>query len=119
MTGASAECREQQQVSPWGDLPLWIPHGGDYAGFHLRSNAKAAAAGLKMRPVEDTVAAILNWWPKELERRVRVTAEMQSKHVGQPVPQMPDPRELRAGIKPDRETQVLKLWRQSQVKSDS
>ena len=50
---------------------------------------------------------------------MRVTAEMQSKHVGQPVPQMPDPRELRAGIKPDRETQVLKLWRQSQVKSDS
>ena len=119
LTWASAEFLEQQQVSPWGDMPLWIPHEGDYAGFHLRSNAKAAAAGLKMRPVEDTVAAILNWWPKELERRVRVTAEMQSKHVGQPVPQMPDPRELRAGIKPDRETQVLKLWRQSQVKSDS
>ena len=59
------------------DLPLWVPYQGDSKGFHTWSNARAVKAGLKFRPIEVTCRDTLEWWPTELERRVRVTNEMQ------------------------------------------
>jgi 2'-hydroxyisoflavone reductase len=111
-TWVPAEFLEKQNVSAWMDMPLWVPPTGDSAGFHLRSTTKAVAAGLKFRPVDDTARAILEWWPRELERRVRVTEQMkqESRDAGKPEPQMPDPHALRAGIRPEREVEVLAAW---------
>ena len=83
---APAEFLSEQGVSPWSDMPVWIPSEGDYAGFSSRSNAKAIAAGLTFRPFADTVSATLEWFGEQPEER-------QS--------------ELRAGISAEREAEVL------------
>jgi 2'-hydroxyisoflavone reductase len=50
-------------VEPWIDVPLWLAPGSDpsYAGFLAMSNARAKAAGLKLRPLEATVRDTLEW----------------------------------------------------------
>jgi 2'-hydroxyisoflavone reductase len=111
-TWAEAEFLKEKEVSPWGDMPVWVPPSGDTAGFHLRPIARATAAGLTFRPIQDTVSDTLAWWPKEVERRRRVTQEMidQAQKEGKAQPPLSDPAQLRAGIKPDREAQVLAAW---------
>ncbi|MFZ5637801.1 MAG: NAD-dependent epimerase/dehydratase family protein [Pseudomonadota bacterium] len=85
-----AEFLEAQNVSPWGDMPVWVPRTGDSAGFHTRSNAKAIAAGLGFRSLADTVAATLAWYDALPEER---------RNAGP-----------RAGIRPEREAEVLSAW---------
>ena len=46
-------------VEPWVDLPLWLP--ADVAGFLAVDAARARAAGLRIRPVAETVADVLAW----------------------------------------------------------
>ena len=87
---AKADFLEQQKVSPWGDMPVWIPATGDTAGAHRRRNQKAIAAGLTFRLLAQTAADTLAWWKT-------LPAERQAK--------------LRAGIAPEREAQVLEAWR--------
>jgi 2'-hydroxyisoflavone reductase len=89
-----ADVLEAQNVSPWGDMPVWVPRTGDSAGFHTRSNAKAIAAGLTFRSLADTVAATLAWYDALPEDR---------RSAGP-----------RAGIRPEREAQVLAAWRARQ-----
>ena len=49
-------------VSPWTELPLWIPEDDPaFGGMLLADNARALAHGLKARPVDDTIAATLQW----------------------------------------------------------
>jgi 2'-hydroxyisoflavone reductase len=98
------------------NLPLWVPAAGDSAGFHTWSNARAVKDGLTFRPIEVTCRDTLAWWPGELERRVRVTKEMQdeAKAKGEPVPQMPDPLKIRAGMTPEAEAKILKDWHAAQ-----
>ncbi len=90
-TFVPADFLEAQNVSPWGDMPVWVPASGDSAGFHLRSNAKAIAAGLTFRSIADTTAATLAWFAAQPEER---------RNAGP-----------RAGIKPEREAEVLKAWK--------
>lgn len=94
-------------------FPIWVPPYGDTAGFHTWSNERARKAGLTFRPVADTVAATLAWYPTEVERRVRVTREMQdaAKAKGQEPPKMADPSALRAGPSPARESELLAKWK--------
>jgi 2'-hydroxyisoflavone reductase len=87
---ADADFLEQQKVSAWGDMPVWIPARGDTAGASRRANARAIAAGLTFRPLGATAAETLAFWKT-------LPAERQSK--------------LRAGIAPDREAQVLEAWK--------
>ena len=82
---ASAEFLRENKVSAWSDLPVWVPSQGDAAGFHRRSNARAVAAGLTFRPVSVTAADTLAWWNAQDEKR----------------------RVLRAGLKPEREAELL------------
>jgi 2'-hydroxyisoflavone reductase len=78
-------------VSPWGEMPLWIPESDpDAAGFFAFSIDKALAAGLTFRPLEETVRDTLAW------------------HTTRP----PD-HEWRAGLKPEREAELLKAWREN------
>ena len=87
---ASADFLEQQNVSPWGDMPVWIPATGDTAGANRRRNQKAVAAGLTFRPLAETVNDTVAWWKT-------LPPERQAK--------------LRAGIAPEREAQVLEAWK--------
>ncbi len=61
LTWVDAAFLEAQKVTPWGDLPMWIPPEGDYAGFGTTSNARAVAAGLTFRPLATTAADTLAW----------------------------------------------------------
>jgi len=83
---APASFLEAQKVTPWSDMPVWVPGQGDSAGFGRISVAKAVAAGLSFRPLATTAADTLAWFKFQ-------PAERQSK--------------LRAGIDPERETKVL------------
>ncbi|TXH65981.1 MAG: NAD-dependent epimerase/dehydratase family protein [Lysobacteraceae bacterium] len=86
-----AEFLEAQNVSPWSDMPVWVPSTGDSAGFHTRRNAKAVAAGLTFRSIADTVTATLAWYD----------AQPQDRRDAGP----------RSGIKPEREAEVLAKWK--------
>jgi 2'-hydroxyisoflavone reductase len=94
-------------------FPIWVPPAGDFAGFHTWSNARAVKAGLTFRPVADTVAATLAWFPGEVERRVRVTKELQdaAKAKGVEPPKLADPTKLKAGPSPAREAELLAKWK--------
>jgi len=49
-------------VTPWVGLPLWIPAAeADSAGFQLVSTDRAQAAGLRTRPLADTVRDTAEW----------------------------------------------------------
>ena len=47
-------------VQPWTELPLWLP-GDDYAGMARADVSSALEAGLRFRPVEETVVDTLAW----------------------------------------------------------
>lgn len=83
---APADFLEKQKVSAWGDMPVWVPGGGDEGGFSRRSNKKAMAAGLTFRPLAQTALDTLAWFKS-------LPAERQAT--------------LKAGIKPEREKEVL------------
>jgi len=68
VTGSDAELRWVEPeailgagVEPWTDLPIWIPPGEAHATIHEADVAKAVAAGLKCRPVTETVADTWEW----------------------------------------------------------
>jgi 2'-hydroxyisoflavone reductase len=94
-------------------FPIWAPPTGKYAGFHRWNNARARAAGLELRPIEETVRATLAWFPTEIERRVRVTAELAETNKAKGLPPPPDPTVLRAGPPPAREQELLEKYKSS------
>lgn len=52
----------QEGVVPWSELPLWVPASDpDNAGFSSVDFRKAAAAGLRHRPIVETIADTLAW----------------------------------------------------------
>jgi 2'-hydroxyisoflavone reductase len=71
------------------DLPPWAPVKGETAGISLTAGERARAAGLKIRPMNETVRDTLAWFGS-------LPAERQAK--------------LRAGLAPDKEAQTLKAW---------
>jgi nucleoside-diphosphate-sugar epimerase len=77
-----------QGVAPWAgeqSLPLWLPQP-DYAGFMTRRNDAGHRAGMRLRPVADTVADALRW-----EQETGLD------------------RDRRAGLTPERERELLAL----------
>lgn len=53
---------EAQEVKPWTSLPLWLPpEDVSMRGFFRIDASRAIEAGLRIRPVSDTVHAILEW----------------------------------------------------------
>ncbi len=83
---ASLEFLKQNNVEPWSDMPAWLPDSGDEAGFSRVDISKAIQAGLLFRPLEYTVRDTLNW-----------------------VASWPEDHEWKAGLKPEREKELLKL----------
>jgi 2'-hydroxyisoflavone reductase len=89
-TWVPASFLEEQKVSPWSDMPVWLPPIGETAGFGSRSIKRALAAGLTFRPLADTAKATLDYHDAR-------DAERKSK--------------LRAGLSPQREAEVLAAWK--------
>ncbi|MFD5429852.1 NAD-dependent epimerase/dehydratase family protein [Streptomyces sp. NPDC127084] len=48
-------------VAPWTDLPIWIPRGESHDAMHQADVSRALAAGLRCRPVAETVADTWAW----------------------------------------------------------
>ncbi|MFJ8311611.1 MULTISPECIES: NAD-dependent epimerase/dehydratase family protein [unclassified Streptomyces] len=76
-------------IEPWLHLPVWIPPGEMHDTMHGSSVAKAVAAGLRCRPVEETVADTWAWL----------------RSIGGTAPQRPD--RPRVGLDPETEAKVL------------
>lgn len=89
VTWVPADFLEEQKVQAWSDMPAWIAARGEYAGFGRTSVSKAKAAGLTWRPLRETARDTLAWWRT-------LPAERRAK--------------LKAGLKPEREAEVLKAW---------
>lgn len=53
---------EKQEISPWGDMPVWIPGQGESAGFHRNDIGASVAKGLTFRPLATTAADTLAWF---------------------------------------------------------
>ncbi|MDO9409053.1 NAD-dependent epimerase/dehydratase family protein [Patulibacter sp.] len=52
---------ERAGIEAWSELPIWIPHGHEARGMHLIDSARAAAAGLTCRPLDETVRDTWSW----------------------------------------------------------
>jgi 2'-hydroxyisoflavone reductase len=89
LTWVDAEFLAAQKVRGWSDMPVWLPPKGDTAGFSRINIKRALDKGLTFRSVPDTAQATLEWFRKQ-------PADRQAK--------------LKAGIKPEREVEVLAAW---------
>ncbi|MEA2573555.1 MAG: hypothetical protein QOH93_853 [Chloroflexia bacterium] len=56
----------EHEVGPWVELPIWVPE--ELSAIHRVSNDRALAAGLEIRPLEDTVRATHQWMQDEPEK---------------------------------------------------
>jgi len=86
---ASVEFLKQNNVAEWSDMPVWIPNNEENKGFSRMNVSKAINAGLQFRPLEDTVRDTLAWANTR-----------------------PVDHEWRAGLKSDREQELLSLLNQ-------
>ena len=90
-TWVSDEFLMQKQVTPWSELPLWIPDAMQEAAGLLSINCdKALDAGLKLRPIAQTIQAVLSW---SQTHRAQGT--------------------LNAGLAPDKEHDLLRQWQET------
>jgi 2'-hydroxyisoflavone reductase len=79
---ASVEFLARHEVAPWSDMPVWIPNTEEDAGFSRVDISKAIKAGLKFRPLEETVRDTLEWVatrPSDREWRAGLSAEKEEK----------------------------------------
>jgi 2'-hydroxyisoflavone reductase len=102
---------EQNGMGGEDAFPIWVPPTGEFVGFHRWKNERAEAAGLRFRPISDTVKSLLAWYPEEIERRVRVTRELAEAAKAKGAPPPDDPEKLRAGPTREREQELLAKWR--------
>ncbi|BCJ49221.1 reductase [Actinoplanes sp. NBRC 14428] len=48
-------------IEPWIELPIWLPPGSPHTLLHSGDVSRALAAGLRNRPVRDTVTGTWEW----------------------------------------------------------
>ncbi|MGY2873344.1 2'-hydroxyisoflavone reductase [Marmoricola sp. URHA0025 HA25] len=72
VTGSDAELvwRDPEEVATaevqgWTDFPIWVPPTGELAGLHDCDVSAAHDAGLRCRPVDETVADTWAWLQRE------------------------------------------------------
>ncbi len=61
----SPEALESAGISPWTELPIWVPPEGELAGLHAGDVTAAFGSGLHCRPVTETVADTWAWLQAE------------------------------------------------------
>ena len=52
-------------IEPWTELPIWVPPTGSLAGLHDCDVEAATRAGLRCRPVRETVEDTWRWLERE------------------------------------------------------
>ncbi len=62
----SSEFLLEHEVSPWMELPLWLPES--HVNMSRVSSQKAVGAGLTLMPLEEIVASTLEWFKQEPKR---------------------------------------------------
>jgi 2'-hydroxyisoflavone reductase len=80
-----------REVGQWMELPLWL--AGDEVPFLQADVSRAVAAGLRFRPVDETVADTLAW----------------ARETGAPLVAESD-RLGAAGMRPEREAELVGAW---------
>jgi nucleoside-diphosphate-sugar epimerase len=80
----------EQKVTPFSEMPLWVPE--QFQAFETVNCSRAFAAGLRCRPLADTVRAALEWARAGGPRPVK---------AGVPIP---------PALTREREAQVLRAW---------
>lgn len=78
---ASVDFLNRYKVEAWSDMPAWIPDDEEGVGFARIDISKALQAGLKFRPLEETVLDTLEWAktrPTDHEWRAGLTAEREA-----------------------------------------
>ena len=88
-TWADADFLEAQKVSPWSDMPVWLPPKSEGGAMNRTSIRKALAEGLTLRALPNTTRDTLAWFKT-------LPAERQAG--------------LKAGLKAEREKEVLAEW---------
>lgn len=78
-------------VVPWNDLPVWIPVGHAFRWLQDGDVSRAYAAGLRCRPVAQTVADTWRWL----------------RAVGGVPPRAGRPQRVQVGLDPAREAELL------------
>lgn len=81
----------EREVRPYVDLPLWIP-GAEGEAHGTMDIGRAVAAGLSLRPLEETIVDTLQW-----------ASQRDASHP------------WRAGLSAEREAQLLTEWDQAQA----
>ena len=61
----SPETIEEAGVSGWTELPIWVPPTGELSSLHDSDTTKAHEAGLRCRPMPETVADTWAWLQAE------------------------------------------------------
>ena len=78
---ASVDFLNQHKVEAWSDMPTWVPDDEEGVGFSRIDVSKAINAGLKFRPLEETVRDTLAWAqtrPVDHAWRAGLTAEREA-----------------------------------------
>ena len=52
---------EAAGFAPWTELPIWVPPTGELSGLHCGNVSMAQAAGLRCRPIAETIADTWKW----------------------------------------------------------
>jgi len=61
VVGVSEPFLLQHALRPWTELPLWLPSDDTgYRGFSRVDLSRAVAAGLRTRPLRETIAAVMD-----------------------------------------------------------
>jgi 2'-hydroxyisoflavone reductase len=77
-----------QDLQQMADLPFWATPDGTYAGIFLVNSEAASAAGLRHRPLQDSIRDTHAWFQSQPEER----------------------QKLQAGMSAEREAEVLAAW---------
>ena len=82
----ATEAVENKQVQDWDMFPIWHAVDGDDAKASDVSGVKAVAAGLRNRPVRETIRDLLQWWATLPEDRTAtmkagMTVEQEAKLI--------------------------------------
>ena len=80
VTWVTDEFLQEHEVGPWMELPLWLPDP-EWAGMHATDVSRAVAAGLRFRPLAETIAGAAG-----------------------------APAEEGVGLTPEREAELLTAW---------
>jgi len=89
LTWVDAKFLLEQKVAPWTDMPAWLPSLEPGEGYWTLNVSKAVGAGLRFRPLAESVRDTLAWWATLPEDRRAA---------------------LKRGLAPEREKEVLAAW---------